>query len=201
MSNSYKTTAVTVLIVAAMGGAGALAYNASASSNDVESALHAGGPSACTLRALKGTYSFDATGFAPALPPGLLQDENGVPQDTNVDFSSDELTVIPLHAVGHVVFDGNGRHKGYIHENVGGAFEHNVPFTGSYTVEPGPGDVGCTGTWVLQDDHNFKPFDQEGPHVFRIALAPESKGFHYIHVALGGTGQATLSGWAPLAYK
>jgi hypothetical protein len=197
MNNSVKNTLVAVGTLAAIGSTSVFAYNAG-TTKSVESVSSA---HTCNLRALKGTYSFDATGFAPALPPGLLQDENGVVQETNVDFSDSTLTVIALHAIGHVEFDGNGHHKGYIHENVGGAFEPSVPFSGTYTIEPGPNNVGCTGTWILQDDHAFFPFSEEGPHVFKVALAPESKGFHYIHVALGGSGQATLSGWAPLAYK
>lgn len=197
MNSSVKNTLIAAGALAAIGSTSVYSYNAGSSSH-VESANSA---RTCNLRALKGTYSFDATGFAPALPPGLLQDENGVALDTNVDFSDSSLTVIPLHAIGHVEFDGNGAHKGYIHENVGGAFEDNVPFTGTYTIEPGPNNVGCTGTWILQDDHRFFPFSEEGPHSFKVTLAPESKGFHYIHIALSGSGQATLSGWAPLAYK
>lgn len=172
-------------------------------------AIHSGGQLVdsvarveCTDKALKGTYSFDAIGYAPALPPGLLVDENGKPLTTNVSFSDpDGLTVIPLHAIGHVTFDGRGKNVGYIHENVGGVFEDSVPFTGTYSLKPGPNGVGCQGIWYLQDDHRFFPFSEEAMHSFMITLAPESKGFHFIHRYLGADGQATLSGWAAQAHK
>lgn len=156
----------------------------------------ASGASSCNLKSLKGTYSFDATGYAPAPPPDVIKDQNGHVLNPAVNFG----TVIPLHAIGHVWFDGEGLAKGYIHENVGGIFEDSVPFNGSYELAVGPQGIGCQGKWVLQDHHRLFPFTEEGPHFFRITLAPESKGFHFVTEG-GGPGPVTLSGWAPLAVK
>lgn len=204
MSTLHKVHFGTLLTILFMGvgGIGALFHTASAKAGDRYQEREELARFECNARALKGTYSFDAVGYAPALPPGLFADEDGNPLVTKVTFSTpDALTVIPLHAIGHVTFDGRGNALGYIHENVGGVFEDSVPFHGTYELAVGPNGVGCQGTWILQDDHRFFPFSDEPQHSFKITLAPESKGFHFIHRYLGADGQATLSGWAPLAYK
>lgn len=140
----------------------------------------------CDLRTLKGTYSFIAVGTAPTPPQDVLA--------TPVSFGS----AIPLHAVGSVVFDGKGNHKGYIQESVGGVTEMNVPFEGTYQVQVQMDDRGCMATWTLQDHHTLAPFVNEPPHVFKLAIAQESKSFYFLAVA-GGPGPITISGEAKRA--
>lgn len=149
--------------------------------------------SACSLKLLKGTYSFSNSGFAPTPPDGVIKDKYGRTYNVSVSFGP----VIPLQALGQVEFDGDGNQKGYIHENVGGIFEADVPFKGNYTLLPGPNGVGCTGEWVLQDQHRLYPFTEEGPHFFRIVTSRSANGFHYM-LRGGGPGPAVLDGFATL---
>lgn len=145
----------------------------------------------CSASKLKGTYTFDAVGYAPSLPAEIAH-----MLETPVNFGS----VIPLHAIGHAKFDGNGKVTGYIQENVGGTPEEEVPFVGEYELHAGPNGVGCTGVWKLQDSHKLEIFKNEGPHFFRITTGRESKMFHFITFG-GGPGPVVLSGAANLDTK
>lgn len=145
-------------------------------------------PGDCTVAALKGVYSTNAVGYAPQPPapiPSYVINMGGS---------------FPLQAIGSFYFDGHGHSSGYVHENVGGTLEANVPSTGTYDLQPGPLGVGCTGTWTLQDQHTLPPFDTEGPHFFKINLARAAKGFHFLTFG-GGPGPAVLSGFAELDQK
>jgi hypothetical protein len=150
----------------------------------VKTSVSADGPS-CSTGSLRGTYSFNAVGFAPLPPPDVLDPPVKVGES------------FPLLAIGEVKFDGNGHNVGFTEENIGGLLEANTPFEGTYTLAPGPHGVGCVGTWILQDHHTTPPFDTEPPHIFKITLARESKAFHFVTFG-GGPGPASLSGEAEL---
>jgi hypothetical protein len=143
----------------------------------------------CGPAALKGTYSFLTTGFGPVIPQALLQTPVAV---TGADPAVGGL--MPLHAIGHVRFKSDGTNVGYIHENVGGALEGQVPFEGKVTdFQAGPHGEGCWAIWELQDRHHLPVFANEPPHFFRIALG---KGRFEFMTFGGGPGPAVLSGFA-----
>src|SRR5512147_1676914 len=83
----------------------------------------------CSVAALRGTYSFNAVGFAPTPPPDVLDPPVKVGQS------------FPLLAIGAVTFDGHGSNRGFTEENIGGLLEANTPFEGTYTMSPGPNGV------------------------------------------------------------
>lgn len=142
----------------------------------------------CDEGNLKGTYTFLAMGYGPAIPPDVLV--------TPVTFGSS----FPLQAIGSVEFDGRGNNKGFIHENVGGVLEDNVLFEGTYEVSLAPDGRGCQGTWRLQDHHRLPPFVNEPPHIFKITLARSMNAFNFLTFG-GGPGPVTLSGRAELDVK
>lgn len=137
----------------------------------------------CGPKLLKGTYSFLTTGFGPVPPQSVLATPVGVGG-----------VLLPLHAIGHVQFAEDGTNKGYIHENVGGATEASVGFLGSTSDwGPGPNGVGCQATWTLQDAHHLAIFQNEPPHIFKIALGNDR--FEFVTFG-GGPGPSVLSGFA-----
>ena len=142
----------------------------------------------CDDSALKGTYTFLAVGYGPAIPPEVLP--------TPVSFGPS----FPLQAIGSVQFDGHGNNKGFIHENVGGTLEDNVLFEGTYEVSSAPDGRGCQGTWKLQDHHRLPPFVNEPPHIFKITLSRSSNAFNFLTFG-GGPGPVTLSGRAEIDVK
>lgn len=141
----------------------------------------------CDVGELKGTFSFNGQGFAPQ-PPAPIP-----------PFSLNVGGAFTIADVGAVSFDGHGHSVGFTQESIGGGdiTEFDIPFEGTYELHRGPHGEGCTGTWTLQDHHTTPPFDTEAPHVFKIALARASKGFHYTAVS-GGPGPVALSGFATL---
>lgn len=137
----------------------------------------------CGPKLLKGTYSFLTTGFGSVPPQEFLVTPVGAGG-----------VLLPLHAIGHVEFKADGSNKGYIHENVGGALEDNVPFVGTTSDwGSGPGGVGCQATWKLQDSHRLPIFLNEPAHFFKIALGNDR--FEFVTFG-GGPAPAVLSGFA-----